>query len=152
MPSNSSPEPGFAREHFALPRAPDGADAVYLAGNSLGAQPLAARRALLSAVDDQWARVGVAGWEESGWWTAPQRLGDRIAPLVGAAAGQVVVGDSTSVQLFGLLVAAARLRPERTVLLSDAGHFPTDRYLATSVARLTGLTLETGAPPAMAPD
>jgi kynureninase len=62
------------------------------------------------------------------------------------------VGDSTSVQLFGLLVAAARLRPDRTVLLSDAGHFPTDRYLATSVARLTGLTLETAAPRATAPD
>ncbi len=152
MRSNSSPEPGWARDAFVLPRAPGGGDAVYLAGNSLGAQPHAARRALLSAVDDQWAAVGVAGWEERGWWVAPQRLGDRIAPLVGAAAGQVVVGDSTSVQLFGLLVAAARLRPDRTVLLSDAGHFPTDRYLATSVARLTGLTLETGAPPAMAPD
>ncbi|HSK61908.1 MAG TPA: hypothetical protein VK935_22940, partial [Actinomycetospora sp.] len=121
MRSNSSPEPGWARDAFVLPRAPDGSDTVYLAGNSLGARPHAARRALLSAVDDQWAAVGVAGWEERGWWAAPQRLGDRIAPLVGAAAGPVVVGDSTSVQLFGLLVAAARLRPDRTVLLSDAG-------------------------------
>ncbi|WP_433787383.1 aminotransferase class V-fold PLP-dependent enzyme [Actinomycetospora sp. CA-101289] len=152
MLSNSSPEPGWAREQFALPRAPDEGDAVYLAGNSLGAQPHAARRALLSAVDEQWAAVGVAGWEDCGWWEAPRRLGDRIAPLVGAAAGQVVVGDSTSVQLFGLLVAAARLRPDRTVLLSDAGHFPTDRYLAISVARLTRLTLETASPAAMAPD
>ncbi|MDD7964159.1 aminotransferase class V-fold PLP-dependent enzyme [Actinomycetospora lemnae] len=152
MPSNSSPEPGFARARFVLPRAPDGSDAVYLAGNSLGAQPHAAREALLSAVDEQWARVGVAGWEACGWWATPQRLGDRVGALVGAAPGQVVVGDSTSVQLFGLLIAAARLRPDRHVLLSDAGHFPTDRYLATSVARLTGLTLRTTSPDAMAPD
>ncbi|GAA4885696.1 aminotransferase class V-fold PLP-dependent enzyme [Actinomycetospora straminea] len=152
MPSNSSPEPGWARAAFTLPRAPDGADAVYLAGNSLGAQPHAARAALLSAVDEQWARVGVAGWEDCGWWATPQRLGDRVGALVGAAPGQVVVGDSTSVQLFGLLIAAARLRPDRRVLLSDAGHFPTDRYLATSVARLSGLTLRTTSPDAMAPD
>lgn len=152
MPSNSSPEPGFARHAFVLPRAPDGGDAVYLAGNSLGAQPRAARDAVLAAVDDQWARVGVAGWEDSGWWATPQRLGDRVGALVGAAPGQTVVGDSTSVQLFGALIAAARLRPGRSVLLSDAGHFPTDRYLATSVARLTGLTLLTAAPDAMAPD
>ena len=152
MPSNSSPEPGFARHAFVLPRAPDGGDAVYLAGNSLGAQPRAARDAVLAAVDEQWARVGVAGWEDSGWWATPQRLGDRVGALVGAAPGQTVVGDSTSVQLFGALIAAARLRPGRSVLLSDAGHFPTDRYLATSVARLTGLSLVTAAPDAMAPD
>ncbi|PVZ14304.1 aminotransferase class V-fold PLP-dependent enzyme [Actinomycetospora cinnamomea] len=152
MPSNSSPEPGFARDAFVLPRAPGGGDAVYLAGNSLGAQPRAARRAVLVAVDDQWGAVGVAGWEECGWWATPQRLGDRVGALVGAAPGQVVVGDSTSVQLFGALIAAARLRPGRSVLLSDAGHFPTDRYLASSVARLTGLTLATGTPDALAPD
>ncbi|MHC1563131.1 aminotransferase class V-fold PLP-dependent enzyme [Actinomycetospora sp. C-140] len=152
MPSSSSPEPGWARSRFSLPRAPDGSDAVYLAGNSLGAQPRAARDAVLSAVDDQWARVGVAGWEDCGWWATPQRLGDRVGALVGAAPGQTVVGDSTSVQLFGALVAAARLRPGRSVLLSDAGHFPTDRYLAASVARLTGLRLVTSSPQAMAPD
>ena len=148
----SAPPPGWRRDGFVLPRAPDGGDAVYLAGNSLGAQPRAARRALLAAVDEQWAAVGVAGWEECGWWGAPQRLGDRVGALVGAAAGQVVVGDSTSVQLFGALIAAARLRPGRTVLLSDAGHFPTDRYLAASVARLTGLELAATVPDAMAPD
>lgn len=152
MPSNSSPEPGWARASFTLPRAPDGSDAVYLAGNSLGAQPHAAREALLSAVDEQWAAVGVAGWEDCGWWATPQRLGDRVGALVGAAPGQVVVGDSTSVQLFGALIAAARLRPGRHVLLSDGGHFPTDRYLAASVARLTGLELVTASPDAMAPD
>ena len=144
--------PGFARDRFVLPRAPDGTDAVYLAGNSLGAQPRAVRAALASVLDEQWGAVGVAGWEECGWWAAPARLGDRIGALVGAAPGQVVVGDSTSVQLFGALIAAVRLRPGRGVLLSDAGHFPTDRYLASSVARLTGLELRTAAPDAMAPD
>ena len=151
-PRRSAPRPGWARERFVLPRAPAGGDAVYLAGNSLGAQPRSARRALLAAADDQWGAVGVAGWEECGWWAAPQRVGDRVGALVGAAPGQVVVGDSTSVQLFGALIAAARLRPGRTVLLSDSGHFPTDRYLAASVARLTGLTLATATPSTMTPD
>jgi kynureninase len=152
VPSSSSPEPGFARSAFVLPRAPDGGDAVYLAGNSLGALPRVAAEAAQDAVLRQWGASGVAGWEDEDWWSAPLRVGERIGALVGAWPGSAVVGDSTSVQLFQSLVAAARLRPGRTVLLSDAGHFPTDRYLATSVARLTGLTLVTAAPDAMAPD
>jgi kynureninase len=152
VPSSSSPEPGFARSAFVLPRAPDGGDAVYLAGNSLGALPRAAAEAAQDAVVRQWGGSGVAGWEQQDWWSAPLRVGERLGTLVGAWPGSTVVGDSTSVQLFQALVAAARLRPERSVLLSDAGHFPTDRYLATSVARLTGLTLTTTTPDAAAPD
>lgn len=168
MPSNSSPEPtgpsdvggqvdghvggdvawDAVRARFVLPRAPDGSDAVYLAGNSLGALPRAvADRSLV----DEWATLGVGGWE-AGWWDLPHRLGDRLAPWLGADPGTVIVGDSTSVQLYQALVAAARLRPDRSVLLGDAGHFPTDRYLAASVARTCGLTLRTASPPAMRPD
>lgn len=123
------------RERFTLP---DGV--VYLDGNSLGALPAAVPDALTDVVRRQWGELLIRSWDESGWWTAPERIGDLIAPLVGAAPGQVTVGDSTSVNLFKALVGAARMAvPGRTKLLVDATTFPTDGYIAASAARLTGL-------------
>ncbi|WP_371677801.1 kynureninase [Streptomyces sp. NBC_01276] len=123
------------RERFTLP---DGV--VYLDGNSLGALPSAVPDALTDVVRRQWGELLIRSWDESGWWTAPERIGDLIAPLVGAAPGQVTVGDSTSVNLFKALVGAARLAvPGRTKLLVDASTFPTDGYIAASAARMTGL-------------
>ncbi|WP_078871431.1 kynureninase [Streptomyces caatingaensis] len=113
---------------------------VYLDGNSLGALPRGVPRALDRTVR-QWRDHLIKGWTDDGWLDAPTRTGDRVGRLLGAAPGQTVAGDSTSVQLFNALVTAARLRPERTVLLYDADGFPTDRYLASSVARLLGLEL-----------
>ncbi|GAA2829384.1 kynureninase [Crossiella cryophila] len=113
-------------------------DVVYLNGNSLGALPRAVAPRLAEVVGQQWGRRLIRGWGE-GWWGAPERLGDRLAPLVGSAPGQVVVGDSTSVNLFKALVAAIRLNPGRPELLVDAATFPTDGYIAASVARLTGV-------------
>lgn len=125
------------RERFTLP---DGV--VYLDGNSLGALPAAVPDALTDVVRRQWGELLIRSWDESGWWTAPERIGDLIAPLVGAAPGQVTVGDSTSVNLFKALVGAARMAaPGRTKLLVDATTFPTDGYIAASAARLTGLEL-----------
>ncbi|MGW1637732.1 kynureninase [Streptomyces lavendulae] len=125
------------RERFTLP---DGV--VYLDGNSLGALPAAVPDALGDVVRRQWGELLIRSWDESGWWTAPERIGDLIAPLVGAAPGQVTVGDSTSVNLFKALVGAARMAaPGRTKLLVDATTFPTDGYIAASAARLTGLDL-----------
>ncbi|MFB0627995.1 kynureninase [Streptomyces sp. AB3(2024)] len=125
------------RERFTLP---DGV--VYLDGNSLGALPAAVPDALADVVRRQWGELLIRSWDESGWWTAPERIGDLIAPLVGAAPGQVTVGDSTSVNLFKALVGAARMAvPGRTKLLVDATTFPTDGYIAASAARLTGLEL-----------
>ncbi|WP_079273220.1 kynureninase [Streptomyces sp. TN58] len=125
------------RERFVLP---DGV--VYLDGNSLGALPAGVAATTADVVARQWGELLIRSWEESGWWTAPERTGDKIAPLVGAAAGQVVVGDSTSVNLFKALVGAARLAaPGRTRMLVDAATFPTDGYIAQSAARLTGLTV-----------
>ncbi|ATZ25896.1 Kynureninase [Streptomyces lavendulae subsp. lavendulae] len=125
------------RERFTLP---DGV--VYLDGNSLGALPAAVPDALTDVVRRQWGELLIRSWDESGWWTAPERIGDLIAPLVGAAPGQVTVGDSTSVNLFKALVGAARMAaPGRTKLLVDATTFPTDGYIAGSAARLTGLDL-----------
>ncbi|MFE9564211.1 kynureninase [Streptomyces sp. NPDC006487] len=128
---------GKLRDRFALPEG-----VVYLDGNSLGALPAGVAARLAEVVTEQWGTRLIRSWTEgeANWWNAPERIGDRIAPLVGAAAGQVVVGDSTSVNLFKALVGAARLAaPGRTELLVDAATFPTDGYIAESAARMTGL-------------
>ncbi|AOR33047.1 kynureninase [Streptomyces fodineus] len=122
-------------------------DVVYLDGNSLGALPAGVPDRVADVVRRQWGELRIRSWDESGWWTAPERIGDRIAPLVGAAAGQIVVGDSTSVNIFKALVAAVRMAGEdRTEILVDASTFPTDGYIASSVARLTGRTLRAVTP------
>ncbi|MET3985260.1 kynureninase [Streptomyces sp. PvR034] len=122
------------RDRFTLPER-----VVYLDGNSLGALPTAVPAAVEDALHRQWGTDLIRSWNANGWWDAPVRTGDAIGRLVGAAPGQVVVGDSTSVQLFNTLLAAARMRPGRRVLLTDPDHFPTDQYVADSVGRLLGL-------------
>ncbi|MDT0270113.1 kynureninase [Streptomyces sp. DSM 44915] len=125
-----------ARDRFVLD------DTVYLDGNSLGALPRSVPGRIADVVAEEWGRRRIRSWTESGWDTAPERIGDRLAPLLGAAPGQVVVGDSTSVNLFKLLVGAVRLAgDERDEILLDADTFPTDGYLAESAARLTGRRL-----------
>ncbi|GGW41369.1 kynureninase [Streptomyces caelestis] len=117
-------------------------DIAYLDGNSLGALPAVVPGRVEDVVRRQWGELRIRSWEESGWWTAPERIGDRIAPLVGAAPGQTVVGDSTSVNVFKALVGAVRLAGEgRDEILVDATTFPTDGYIAQSAARMTGCTL-----------
>ncbi|MGW4300521.1 kynureninase [Streptomyces sp. NPDC004646] len=117
-------------------------DVVYLDGNSLGALPAHVPDRMRDVLCRQWGELRIRSWEESGWWTAPERIGDRIAPLIGAAPGQVVVGDSTSVNVFKALVAAVRMAgDDRDEILVDATTFPTDGYIAESAARMTGRTL-----------
>ncbi|THA76447.1 kynureninase [Streptomyces sp. A0642] len=114
-------------------------DTVYLDGNSLGALPRHVPARLQEVLTREWGELRIRSWDESGWWTAPERIGDRIAPIVGAAPGQIVVGDSTSVNVFKAVVAASRLAPEgRDEILVDASTFPTDGYIAASAARMTG--------------
>ncbi|TXS00766.1 kynureninase [Streptomyces sp. adm13(2018)] len=122
------------RHRFLLPQG-----IVYLDGNSLGALPAAVPAAVEDAVHRQWGTDLIRSWNANGWWDAPVRTGDAIGRLIGAAPGQVVAGDSTSVQLFNTLLAAARLRPGRRLLLTDPDHFPTDQYIADSVGRLLDL-------------
>ncbi|MFV0134667.1 kynureninase [Streptomyces sp. HMX87] len=136
------------RDRFVLDTASDragDAPGVYLDGNSLGALPAAVPGAVEDVVRRQWGELRIRSWEESGWWTAPERIGDRIAPLVGAAPGQIVVGDSTSVNVFKAVVAAVRMAREdgaaRDEILVDATTFPTDGYIAGSAARMTGCAL-----------
>ncbi len=131
----------FARARFAVPD-----DVIYLDGNSLGALPRAVPGAVDDAVRRQWGRDLITSWNANGWWTLPSRVGDRIGALVGAAPGQVMCGDSTSIQLFQALTAAARLRPGRRVLVTDRGNFPTDQYIAGSVGRLLGLDVRRATP------
>ena len=122
-------------------------DVIYLDGNSLGALPAGVPGRVEDVVRRQWGELRIRSWDESGWWTAPERIGDRIAPLVGAAAGQIVVGDSTSINVFKALVAAVRMAGDgRDEIVVDATTFPTDGYIAESAARMTGCTLRPVAP------
>ncbi len=121
------------RNEFTLP---DGI--VYLDGNSLGALGRRVADRVASVVTTEWGRHLVRAWNEDEWWTAPLRVGDRVGALLGAAPGQTVVGESTSVQIFNALTAAARMRDGRSVILTDADHFPTDGYIADSVGRMLG--------------
>ncbi|GAA1681140.1 kynureninase [Fodinicola feengrottensis] len=137
------------RARFSLPP-----DTVYLDGNSLGALPAAVPDRIADVVRRQWGTDLIRSWTDNGWWAAPERIGDRIAPLIGAAPGQVVVGDSTSVNVFRALVSAVRLhqRPQdndRSEIVVDATTFPTDGYVAESAAKMTGRTLVPAHPRAL---
>ncbi len=129
------------RARFVLP---DGV--IYLDGNSLGALSGSVPAAVADAVTRQWGQDLIRSWNDNGWWTLPARVGDRIGALIGAAPGQVICGDSTSVQLFQALTFAARLAPGRRVLITDGDNFPTDQYVADSVAELLGLTVRRVSP------
>ena len=102
------------RAQFDLPE-----NLVYLDGNSLGPLPCAARERLAREVDDHWGGLLIRGWNEAGWIDLPDRVGDRIARLIGAPAGSVTAGDSTSVNLYKALTGALSLAGDRKVVLSD---------------------------------
>ncbi|WP_214367364.1 aminotransferase class V-fold PLP-dependent enzyme [Pseudonocardia sp. H11422] len=137
----------FLRDRFALP---DGV--VHLDGNSLGARPVSAEQRLAIAVRDEWGTGLIRSWNDAGWYTEPARVAAGIASLLGAHADEVAVADSTSINLFKLLVAGARLRPGRTAIVVSDHDFPTDRYLAESTAELLGLELRAVAGPDAATD
>ena len=121
------------RARFTLP---DGV--VYLDGNSLGAMPRAAVERVQQTLEGEWGRGLIRSWNAAGWIDLPTRVGDKIGRLVGAAPGQVVVADSTSVNLFKALAGALRLRPERSVIVSERDTFPTDLYVAQGLIGLLG--------------
>ncbi|MEX2503571.1 MAG: kynureninase [Egicoccus sp.] len=121
------------RDAIALP---DGV--IYLDGNSLGALPRSVAARMRSVVEQEWGGGLIRSWNEAGWVDLPARVTQRLAPLVGADAVEVAVGDSTSVGLFKVLAAARALRPERRVVVTEQGNFPTDLYVAEGLSRLLG--------------
>jgi kynureninase len=121
------------RERFALPEG-----VIYLDGNSLGALPRATAAVLDDVVGRQWGQDLITSWNRHGWVDLPQRLGGKIARLIGAKAHEVVVCDSISVNLFKLVAAALQLRPERRVVLTERSNFPTDLYVTQGLCTLLG--------------
>lgn len=119
-----------SRARFVLPEG-----CIYMNGNSLGPLSDAARKRMAGAVDSEWGKGLIRSWNTAGWYDLPVRLGDKIARLVGAGEGEVVVTDSTSVNLFKVAAAAAALRPGRTKIISEKGNFPTDLYVLDGVSR-----------------
>ncbi|MGH7154975.1 MAG: kynureninase, partial [Acetobacteraceae bacterium] len=124
------------RARFELPP-----DTIYLDGNSLGAMPKSVPGRIRQALEQEWAHGLIRSWNDADWYPAPQRTGNRIAALIGAGKDEVIVADSTSMNLFKVLVAATRMRPGRRVILGERGNFPTDMYIASSVAEMTGCEL-----------
>ena len=122
-----------AREQFLLPP-----DTIYLDGNSLGALPKATPARLDEVTRSEWGHDLIRSWNAHRWVELPRRLGDKIAALIGAAPGEVVVADSTSINLFKVLAAALRLNPGRRVILSERENFPTDLYMAQGLIGLLG--------------
>jgi kynureninase len=131
------------RDQFHLPQG-----VIYLDGNSLGLMPKAAPKRIADAVTRQWAQDLITSWNANNWFHLPRLIGDKIAPLIGAGAGNVMVADTISVNLFKVLTAALRLKPERKVILSDSGNFPSDLYVAQGLNRFLadGHELKTVAP------
>ncbi|HEY6933042.1 MAG TPA: kynureninase [Marmoricola sp.] len=129
------------RELFRLPE-----DVVYLDGNSLGALPRAVPGRVADVVERDWGTGLIRSWNAlpdgtGGWMELASRCAERIAPLVGADAADLHLGDSTSVSLFKTMVAAVRMRPGRRVVVLEPGTFPTDGYVAAGVADLLGLEI-----------
>lgn len=126
------------RDRFVLPEG-----TIYLDGNSLGPPLRSAAAALAEVVTGEWGDALVAGWNRHDWIGLPERLGARIARLIGAAPGEVIVCDSVSVNLFKLIGAVLQARPDRRTILTEAGNFPTDLYIAQGAARLEGCQVRT---------
>lgn len=117
-------------------------DLIYLNGNSLGRLPVDTVQTIETTVQDQWGGELVGAWND-GWWDLQLRLGDKLAPLLGAQPGEVIISDSTSVNLYKLALAAVSAAPRaRDRIVTDDLNFPSDVYILDSVARQTGRTLE----------
>ncbi len=114
---------------------PDGV--IYLDGNSLGPLPVAAQSRVASMMRDEWGDMLITGWNRAGWMAQPMALGDRIARLIGAEPGHVVLGDTLSVKVYQAL-ASALCMTDRKVILSDSGNFPSDLYMAEGLIRMLG--------------
>lgn len=124
---------GATRAQFELP---DGI--VYLDGNSLGPLPRGAATRVARMMTEEWGGRLIRGWNDAGWMDMPRRVGDRVGRLIGAAEGTVVMGDTLSIKVYQALAASLDLRPDRKVILSDSGNFPSDLYIAQGLVETLG--------------
>ena len=111
---------------------------IYLDGNSLGPLPRAVAERVARTIRDEWGQMLITGWNKAGWMDQPARVGDRIARLIGAEAGHVVMGDTLSIKVYQALASAIEMQPGRRVILSDTGNFPSDLYMAEGLCRTLG--------------
>lgn len=125
----------FARTRGAF-HLPEGV--VYLDGNSLGPLPVAAKERVARMMTDEWGELLIRGWNAAGWYVQPRKVGDRVARLIGAAPDTVVMGDTLSIKVYQALSAALELNPDRRVVLSDSGNFPSDLYMADGLLKSLG--------------
>jgi kynureninase len=119
---------------------------IYLDGNSLGALPKATAGRMAEVISREWGDGLIGSWNAADWVTAPQRIGAKIARLIGAEADEVIAADSTSVNIFKALTAALSLRPDRRVILSERTNFPTDVYMMQGLAGVADVQAVTVAP------
>lgn len=129
------------RDLFSVP-----VGVIYLDGNSLGVMPKTAAARAAEVVTQEWGQGLIRSWNTAGWFNLPQRLGNRIAPLIGAGQDEVVVTDTTSINLYKVLSAAlsiaAQDAPQRRVIVSERSNFPTDLYIAEGLCKERGYTLK----------
>jgi kynureninase len=111
---------------------------IYLDGNSLGPLPVAAKDRVARMLADEWGEMLITGWNKAGWMEQPMALGDRIGRLIGAEPGHVTTGDTLSIKVYQALASALALRPDRRIVLSDNGNFPSDLYMAEGLLRTLG--------------
>ncbi len=116
---------------FSIP-----AGMIYLNGNSLGPLPKSAQARVAAMMTSEWGEMLITGWNKAGWMGQATRVGDRIAKLIGAQEGHVVVGDTLSIKVYQAVASALELNPDRKVILSDNGNFPTDLYMTDGLIRL----------------
>ncbi|MEX0280955.1 MAG: kynureninase, partial [Arenibacterium sp.] len=111
---------------------------IYLDGNSLGPLPKATAARVASVIEEEWGDMLITGWNKAGWMAQPTEIGDRIGRLIGAEKGQVTTGDTLSIKIYQALASALQMRPERRVVLSDTGNFPSDLYMAQGLLQTLG--------------
>ncbi len=121
------------RDMFAIPEG-----MIYLDGNSLGVRPKAALARAIEVVEQEWGTGLIKSWNEADWFQLPQKLGDKVAKIIGADEGEVVVTDSTGINLYKVLAAALTQRPDRKVIVMNGSNFPTDNYMAQGLVEQLG--------------
>ena len=115
---------------------------IYLDGNSLGPLPKGAAERATKTLTQEWGTQLIKAWNTAGWMALPQKVGDRIASFIGAAPGSVATGDTLSIKVYQALAAALKMRPDRRVILSDTGNFPSDLYMAQGLISTIGKDYE----------